>query len=143
MRLYTASGASRYFETIQGDLTSDSNTTIHEGWNLLRLVPDDWNAVGGAAWSQAVQRVEFSVTAPSDSPLEVSLDEFRGGVRGVRAAFLWQFDDGYDNVYTNGFPYLQARGQKATMYLNGDFRGRKDSDASPSPTCRPCTTPAG
>ena len=67
--------------------------------------------------------MEFSVTAPSDSPLEVSLDEFRGGVKGVRAAFLWQFDDGYDNVYTNGFPYLQARGQKATMYLNGAYVG--------------------
>ena len=44
-------------------------------------------------------------------------------MRGVRAAFLWQFDDGYDNVYTNGFPYLQARGQKATMYLNGALGG--------------------
>ena len=91
-------------------------------------MPDEWRAMGGAAWSQAVQRVEFSVTAPSGSPLEVSLDEFRGGVRGARAAFLWNFDDGYDNVYTNGFPYLQARGQKATMYLNGDLVGAADPD---------------
>ena len=99
---------------------------VHEGWNLLHWSPrvdsdPDWITNYGATWSQPIQRMTLSVAAPSDRGYEVSFDDFRVGVTGTKPAFLWTFDDGYEENYTDVLPYLQSHGEKATMYVIGSW----------------------
>ena len=43
---------------------------------------------------------------------------------GLAPAFLWTFDDGFDEVYTEVLPYLSTRQQRGTMYLTPNFVGK-------------------
>ena len=94
-----------------------TNITVHEGWNLLRYSPGDWKTTGAPSWSQPIQRIAFSITTPPDRSFEVCFDELRAGLTGLKAAFLWTFDDGYDENYTDLLPYLSARQEGATIYV--------------------------
>ena len=51
-------------------------------------------------------------------------DELRTGLTGLKSAFLWTFDDGYDENYVEVLPYLSARHASATMYVATDLVGR-------------------
>jgi peptidoglycan/xylan/chitin deacetylase (PgdA/CDA1 family) len=116
LRLYL-SNANNFTNTFY----ASSNATVHEGWNLLRFSPGDWKTFGSPTWSAPIRRVAVDVVTAADSGLEVTLDGLRAGVRGLRPAFLWTFDDGYDEVYQEVLPYLSAKGQDATMYVRSDY----------------------
>ena len=85
------------------------NATAHEGWNLLRFSPGDWKTFGSPTWSAPIQRVAIDVSTASDSGLELTFDGLRAGVQGLRPAFIWTFDDGWDEVYQDVLPDLSAR----------------------------------
>jgi peptidoglycan/xylan/chitin deacetylase (PgdA/CDA1 family) len=110
------SGFSSYY-------TAVSNRQVHEGWNLLRFSTADWVASGSASWSRPVSRMLMYCSSPGSRSVELSFDELRSGVRGVMPAFMWRFDDGYDEVYQDVLPYLSGLGQKGTMYLRTDSVG--------------------
>jgi peptidoglycan/xylan/chitin deacetylase (PgdA/CDA1 family) len=102
----------------------------HEGWNLLRWTPGtgtdpDWkpNNLGSPSWDQPIHAVMLQVTGRSDRGYEASFDDFRVGVTGVKPAVLWTFDDGYEENYTDVYPYLQAHGMQGTMYAIGNWPG--------------------
>lgn len=94
-----------------------SNFNVHEGWNLLRFTPTDWQTVGAPSWTNPIQRISIDVAAPADRSYEVSFDDLRAGVTGVKPAFIWAFDDGYDQTYQEVFPYLSSVGQRGTLYV--------------------------
>ena len=53
-------------------------------------------------------------------------------------AFVWTFDDGYDELHQDVLPYLTPLGQRATVYLTSSFGGRHDDPeprAPPRPLC--------
>ena len=113
-----------YFTTVR-------NCHVHEGWNLLRFSTADWVATGSASWSKPIQRLQLSCPSPDpDRSAELSFDELRLGVRGVMPAFLWTFDDGYDEIYQDVLPYLSNLGEKGTMYLNTDRVDTGDGNIS-------------
>ncbi len=103
--------------------TTAYNLTVHDGWNLLRFGPDDWKTTGSPSWSRPIQRLAFSVATPAEVGFEVSFDELRTGATGLRPAFLWTFDDGYDENYDDVLPYLSARGAAATIYVTANRVG--------------------
>jgi peptidoglycan/xylan/chitin deacetylase (PgdA/CDA1 family) len=100
---------------------------VHEGWNLLHWAPlansdPDWVASGSnPSWSRPIQRMTIEVQAPASRGYEASFDDFRVGVTGIKPAFLWTFDDGYEENYTDLFPYLESHGQKASMFVIGSW----------------------
>jgi peptidoglycan/xylan/chitin deacetylase (PgdA/CDA1 family) len=55
--------------------------------------------------------------------VELSFDELRVGERGLMPAFVWTFDDGYDELHQDVLPYLTPLGQRATVYLTASFVG--------------------
>ena len=114
--LSNANDTANYFST-------GSNYYVHDGWNLLRFSAADWQATGSPSWSRPIQRLRFVLSAPSDRAEELSFDELRAGERGVLPAFLWTFDDGYDELHQDVLPYLAPRGQRATVYLTSSFVG--------------------
>jgi GT2 family glycosyltransferase/peptidoglycan/xylan/chitin deacetylase (PgdA/CDA1 family) len=64
----------------------------------------------------------------------VDLDRLRAGLRGEgelpQRAILLTFDDGYENVLTEGAPLLASRGIPAVLFaLTGKIGGRNDWDA--------------
>ena len=93
------------------------NVTVHEGWNLMRFSPGDWKVTGNPSWSLPIQRLAFSISAPSDRSFEVRFDDLRTGSTGLKPAFLWTFDDGYDENHADLLPYLSARQASATIYV--------------------------
>ena len=101
----------------------NANNNIHEGWNLLRFAPSDWQAHGSPSWTKPIQRMTISVTGGATYDVTVSLDDLRGGVAGLGSAFLWTFDDGYASVYSMAFPYLNNLGMKATEFVVGSKVG--------------------
>ncbi len=113
--LSNANNNSNYFKIVPN---------LHEGWNQLRLNSADWQAVGAPSWQKPIQRMRSHAPAPSDSVATISFDELRGGVTGLAPAFMWTFDDGFDEVYTQVLPYLSTRQQRGTMYLTPNFVGR-------------------
>jgi len=113
--LSNANNYSNYFKIVPN---------LHEGWNQLRFNSADWQAVGAPSWQKPIQRFAIAVPAPTDSVAAVSIDDLRGGVSGLAPAFVWTFDDGYDEVYTEVLPYLSTRGQRGTVYLTPNFVGR-------------------
>ena len=108
-----------------------NSVDVHEGWNLLHWNfadnndDPDWvqSTPGAESWNQPIQQMALAVTAPADRGYEVSFDDFRVGVTGNRPAVLWTFDDGYDENYTDVFPYMQAHGENGTMFVIGDWPG--------------------
>jgi alpha-tubulin suppressor-like RCC1 family protein/peptidoglycan/xylan/chitin deacetylase (PgdA/CDA1 family) len=110
-----------YASNASGNLSNafytGSNFTAHEGWNLLRFSPGDWKTVGTPSWEVPIQRIALDVATPADRSYEVSFDDLRVGVTGVKPAFIWSFDDGYDQTYQEVFPYLSSVGQRATLYV--------------------------
>ena len=101
----------------------NSNNNIHEGWNLLRIAPSEWQAHGSPSWTKPIQRMRISVTGGADYDVSVSIDDLRGGVSGLGPAFVWTFDDGNDSVYSRAFPYLSGLGMKGTTYVVGNKVG--------------------
>ena len=97
------------------------NTTMHEGWNLMRFTAADMLTTGSPSWNTPIQRLIVSVTAPGERGYELTFDDMRAGVTGIEPAFLWTFDDGYEENYEEVLPYLAPRGIKATMYLIADW----------------------
>ena len=102
---------------------------VHEGWNLLHWSPavdsdPDWIVGPGStnqSWARPIQRMTIEVQAPASRGYEASFDDFRVGVTGVKPAVLWTFDDGYEENYTQLYPYLESHGQKATMFVIGSW----------------------
>ena len=103
--------------------STGSNYYVHDGWNLLRFTATDWTATGSPSWSRPIQRLRFLFTAPADRSEELSFDELRVGERGLMPAFVWTFDDGYDELHQDVLPYLTPLGQRATVYLTSSFVG--------------------
>jgi alpha-tubulin suppressor-like RCC1 family protein/peptidoglycan/xylan/chitin deacetylase (PgdA/CDA1 family) len=100
-----------------------SNFSVHEGWNLLRFSPLDWRELGAPSWSSPIQRIAIDVATPDDRSWEVSFDELVVGTTGLKPAFLWTFDDGYEETWQDVFPYLAALGERATLYVRSDWPG--------------------
>ena len=119
LRIYLSNG-----NDLVNAFSTGYNTTVHEGWNLMRFSPGDWQTTGSPSWSLPIRRIALSIKAPSDRSFEVCFDELRTGLTGLKSAFLWTFDDGYDENYVEVLPYLSARHASATMYVATDLVGR-------------------
>ena len=78
---------------------------------------------GSPSWDQPIKRMTIEVTAPAGRTYEASFDDFRVGVTGIKTAFLWTFDDGYEENYVDVYPYLESHGQKASMFVIGNWPG--------------------
>jgi peptidoglycan/xylan/chitin deacetylase (PgdA/CDA1 family) len=113
LRIYLSNATAN----LSNSFYTGSNFNVHEGWNLLRFSPNDWKTVGTPSWSSPIQRISIDVAAPATRSYEVSFDDLRAGVTGVRPAFIWAFDDGYDETYQDVLPYLSSVGQRATLYV--------------------------
>ncbi len=110
-------------ENLNDAFYTNTNVYVHEGWNLLRFSPGDWKTLGEPSWRSPIQRISIDVAAPADRSYEISFDDLRAGVTGVKPAFIWTFDDGYDETYQDVLPYLSSVGQRATMFVRTKWVG--------------------
>ena len=113
LRIYLSNAATN----LSNAFYTGSNFTVHEGWNLLRFSSLDWKTLGSPSWDVPIRRIALDVSAPSDRGYEVSFDDLRAGVTGLKPAFLWTFDDGYDETWRDVLPYLSAVGRRATLFV--------------------------
>ena len=115
--------------SLTNSFVTHNSISCHEGWNLLHWSPvsdadPDWTVSGGSpSWNLPIKRMSIDVRAPAGRTYEASFDDFRVGVTGIKTAFLWTFDDGYEEDYVDVYPYLQAHGQKASMFVIGNWPG--------------------
>jgi hypothetical protein len=119
LRIYLSNATAN----LSNSFYTGSNFNVHEGWNLLRFSPNDWKTVGAPSWTSPIQRISIDMAAPASRSYEVSFDDLRAGVTGVKPAFIWSFDDGYDETYQDVLPYLSSVGQRATLYVRTRWVG--------------------
>ena len=125
-----ASWASGFRTTMATSATSSSSrttTSTRAGTCSASLHPI-WQAHGSPSWDQPIQRMTVKVTGGAAYGVTMSVDDLRGGVAGLGSAFLWTFDDGYENVYSMAYPYLNNLGMKGTEYIVGDWVGNTGQD---------------
>jgi peptidoglycan/xylan/chitin deacetylase (PgdA/CDA1 family) len=101
------SGFAAYF--VSGDFI------IKPGWNKIRLGRRDFTTgAGSPTWAadMAVFRISFSLVAATVLTMYVKGLSKAGAARPQVPII---FDDGYESVYTEAFPYMAARGLVGTV----------------------------
>ncbi|MEI8082123.1 MAG: polysaccharide deacetylase family protein, partial [Actinomycetes bacterium] len=119
LSFYTADRAGRLTATIVPE-------RMEQGWNCITLTRSDFEAAGGATWSDAFESIELGVS--SVVACSVSFDSLHKGTAEARPMVAITFDDGTQSAYEQGFKYMASKGLPGTMYVipiavgwNSDF----------------------
>lgn len=92
------------------------------GWNTLTLHRDSFTASGGEVWSNTMVRIRVRLNAVAATLPKVTFASLKTGGRN-NANILFTFDDAFDDVYIDAFPYMSARGIVGTVYINWSLIG--------------------
>ena len=133
-----------YFGAVHGNDTAATTSRRQQQEHPRRLEPGALlrRRLDGQRERQLVaadQRLRFSFSAPTDRSVEMSFDELRLGVRGLMPAFLWTFDDGYDEIHQDVLPYLVhlgPEGHRVPDLVVGTAARTIDPPAPPRPLRR-------
>lgn len=87
---------------------------FHVGWNTLEVNPDQWGS--GQDATTGYQRIRVTLTPKAGTQCHISVDSLMVEIVGTPAILL-TFDDGQDNVYSEGYTYLKSKG-RATFFVN-------------------------
>lgn len=111
--LASTSGFTSFFKATMGGATGFTN-----GWNTIVFHRDDFAATGGEVWTNTMIRMRVRADAVASTLTTVIIDNLKLGGRH-NATILFTFDDAFASVYTEAFPYMDARGLTGTIYVNG------------------------
>lgn len=120
-RVYISSNASfsggYYLATLQ-----NGNNNLRTGWNVVKLMQDDFQVNGTQSWDSTMVKIRFSVTPKSGKICATNFGTIRLGEKSTPKVVI-SFDDGMDSVYTKAYPYMNARNIKGTAYINSNSIG--------------------
>lgn len=112
-----------YFSVAANVQTGNGYTGVKQGWNKLVFSRADWTNTGGESWSNQMVRMRVYVYATgTDVTTTAYIDNMTFGGKSIGNVLL-TFDDGYDDVYTDAYPYMAAKGLKGTAYIPGSLIG--------------------
>jgi peptidoglycan/xylan/chitin deacetylase (PgdA/CDA1 family) len=100
---------------------------LHTGWNCIKLgnpgpsggTCGEWDLVSGSNTWGTITKIRIRVTTVADHTADISF----GLLRSIKQhhAILMTFDDGWKEIYTQGFAYMNPLGLRGTMYLYTDW----------------------
>lgn len=97
-----------------------ANLTV--GWNYISISMMEMSNTGGESWTNTMIRLRFQVTPTNGIVTSLSFDKFEIKMKAVPKCLL-TFDDAWDSVYDQVYPYMQAKGLKGTIYVIKNFTG--------------------
>ncbi len=107
-----------------------TSTRLHRGWNYIKLTNEDFTFHGDEKWG-LFKALRIIVDIPSykfnhvysgmtDEKVESSIF----GIGGIyldpsyeKPKLMFNFDDSSLSLFTNGFPYLEEKGIKGTLFV--------------------------
>lgn len=89
---------------------------LHKGWNKVRVGKDEFANTGGESWSNQMVRVRIRLDPLVGQVTSASFDGLLLRPKNV-AKVLIQFDDALKSVYTEAFPYMDAKGMKGSLFV--------------------------
>ena len=94
--------------------------SLNLGWNYIPIHATKWTATGMTP-GDAMIKIRITLVALEGQQPIISFDSLY--IRQKRKAkIMFTFDGGpYESIYTEGFPYLAAKGMKGTIYITSTF----------------------
>ena len=115
LRLYLFSESSKYFQQVAGNY-------IQRMWTVFEFPKVLFTDTGGADWS-SINKMRLYLVAQVGETTIISIDSFTGGPQHIQPTIRFEFDDGWESVYTEAYPYMKARNMVGTCYIITDRIG--------------------
>lgn len=99
---------------------------LMKGWNKIIRDTADFNKYGTNPIGN-IYTIRITVSANAGYNPVVGIDNFRYNIAGI-TKILFTFDDAWSDVLTNGYPILQAKGYKGTLWACQELATCDDPD---------------
>lgn len=114
--------------SVQIQLSNDSdftnyftiNAQFHEYWNKLIIPRGLWGTSGSPSWATVFSRLRLRITAQSSQQATIYFDGMYYK-QNSKPKCIISFDDGWDDVYLDGFPYLRKHGFKGVNFIVSSY----------------------
>lgn len=97
-------------------------TGLHKGWNRIRVSKEEWNITGTPTWSNPIVNFRVRINAAAGQVATAYFDSLTFGLKSIPKV-LFHFDDAIKSVYTQAFPYMDAKGLSGTIYAIKNLTG--------------------
>lgn len=101
-------------------------TPYKRGWNSFEVSRAGFRNHSGANWDVPFDKLKITVKQKGTGIAWASIDRIEGITAVTQPAVLINFDDGYESVFTNAFPIMQARNIRATSYIVTSYVGQQE-----------------
>lgn len=96
------------------------------GWNSFEVQRAGFRNNNGASWDAPFDRLKITVKQKGTGIAWASIDRIEGITATTSPAICINFDDGYESVFTNAFPIMQARKIRGTSYIVTSYVGQQE-----------------
>lgn len=93
-----------------------TNGAIKQGWNYIQISKNQFQNYNSDSFAKKILKIRFTIAPNSGVNCPVTFGAVYVNKKTLPKVII-TFDDGYKTVLTNAYPYLSARGIKATSYV--------------------------
>lgn len=101
-------------------------TPYKRGWNSFEVQRADFRNNNGANWDVPFDKLKITVKQKGTGIVWTSVARIEGITAATQPAICINFDDGYQSIFTNAFPIMQARKIRGTSYIVTSFVGQQE-----------------
>lgn len=95
------------------------------GWNSFEVQRGGFQNVNGADWNEPFDKIKVTLRQKGTGIAWASIGRMEGVTAATQPAVCINFDDGYESIFTNAFPIMQARKIRATSYIVTSYVGQQ------------------
>lgn len=96
------------------------NVQFHEFWNKLIIPRSLWGTSGTPSWFSNIIRLRVRITSKASQQATIYVDSMYYH-QNSRPKCIVSFDDGWDDVYLDGYAYLKKYGFRATNFIVSSY----------------------
>ena len=96
------------------------------GWNSFEVQRAGFQNTNEADWNVPYDKIKITLRQKGTGIAWASIDRIEGITALTQPAVCINFDDGYQSIFTNAFPIMQARKIRATSYIVTSYVGQKE-----------------
>lgn len=89
---------------------------IRSGWNKIVFNKHSFTNYFGEDWNNVMATMRLRIYSIAGQDTNVTFDDLRNNLTGQKALIMFEFDDGYYDLYSNAYPILKANNQTGVSY---------------------------
>lgn len=109
--LFTDTGYSKFYLK-----AINATDIVLNSWNKIRLYKKDFTPNSAPDFNNIITRIQFAVAPKTDTNTVINIDNITANQQSLPKT-VFTFDDGYSSVYTEAFPYMEARDINGTCFV--------------------------